>query len=438
VRRGVACLFLFAVAACSGSDHPTANDPDGAARDGSASSSEIVAPPIASLSASVAPQLPEPPGELDVDALTFDFAKNPELTNRIAETPHSYFRFIGSPFRRAVCKAFATDLASAPRVRLHGDPHAEQYAVTDLGRWLMDFDDAAVGPPVIDLVRMSTSLILATRQLGGEPADADHALSELLRGYTDGLAGKRPPKEAPAFAKPLVAKLSTDHRAFLDHVEQSMELPLSPEAEANAREELADYVALLAKAGTKKPASFFEVKRVGAQKLGIGSALTTRYLFRLEGPSKSPDDDVVIEVKGISDLTGAPCVTGIPDGVVVERAASQKRARLETKLLPPMLLSDRHYWASEWLSNYFEVRVKKLRGVADLTALAYEAGEMLAVEHMKPLPDSASGPAPTTLELAPPEREKIAAVSLALADESEKGWRRFKSEATGGRGASRK
>jgi hypothetical protein len=431
IRRSVlrAPVALLFVAACS-SPHATSTGPTAAVDSARVTTASISATAPA-LSASAVATAPEPRGELDVDPSMFDFAAHPELAARIAETPHSYFRFIGTPFRRAVCKAFESDLPTLPKVRLHGDPHAEQYAVTDLGRWLMDYDDAAVGPSVIDLVRMATSLILATRQLGGTAADADAAIAALMKGYADGLDGKTPPTEPPAFAKPLVAKLSHDRKAFLEMVDKSMEVPLSKEAEAAARAELADYVALLAKSGTKRPASFFEVRRVGSQKLGIGSALMRRYLFRLEGPTKSPDDDVVVEVKEVSDLSGASCVTGITDGVVVERAAAQRRAKLDKTLLAPILLSDKKFWASEWLSNYFEVRVKKLSGASDLAALAHEAGEMLAIEHRKALPDGSldspkQGAPKQALELGAPLRDKISKVAFALADESESSWRRFK------------
>lgn len=368
-----------------------------------------------------------PYGELDLDPSSFDLEKNPELSARIAESPHTYFRFMGSPARKAICTAFGPQLAGLPRVRLHGDAHVEQYAVTDLGRWLMDYDDASVGPAVIDLAHMAVSLVLGERQLGGSDADAEQAMNELLRGYADGLGGKLPPKEAPAFAKELVAKMTPDRRGFLENSEKAMALPLDPESDARARAELTTYAAAVAKLGPKRSEAFFAIKRLGAQKLGIGSAKVRRYLFRLEGPTSAADDDLMVEVKEISDVSGSPCVVGVPDGVVVERAASQKRAGLDKKLLPPMLLPDGRYWASEWLANYFEVKLKKL-SKADLPVLAYETGIMLAIEHMKPLPGEKKGADPRSLAVDPPIADSIRSVARRLADESESGWKRFKTE----------
>ncbi len=415
------CALLLSVLACA----CTAPKPDPLPPEPTAlPSSSASATPIAS--ASSAPPA-RPYGELDIDPVTFEFAKNPELTQRIAETPHAYFRFVGSASRRAICEAFAADIAKMPRVRLHGDAHIEQYAVTDLGRWLMDYDDAAIGPPVIDLAHMGVSLILGERQLGGAEADVEQALSEMLRGYADGLAGKVPPKDTPGFAKELVAKMSKDRRAFLENSEKAMALPLDAESDARARAELSGYAAAVAKAGPKHPKWFFDVKRVGAQKLGIGSAKVRRYLFRLEGPTTAPDDDLMVEVKEVSDLSGATCVTGVPDGVVAERAAAQKRAGMDKKLLPPILLPGGRFWASEWLPNYFEVKLKKL-GKSDLPTLAYETGMMLALEHMKPLPETGKAVDPKSLAITPATADAIGTVAKRLADESEAGWKRFKVE----------
>ena len=47
-----------------------------------------------------------------------------------------------------------------PTVTLHGDPHLEQYAVTDAGRGLTDFDDASKGPAILDLVRFGRPKIM--------------------------------------------------------------------------------------------------------------------------------------------------------------------------------------------------------------------------------------------------------------------------------------
>ena len=77
---------------------------------------------------------------------SYDFSKNPELLKKIVASPYQYFRFINKRFAKAVCEKFEQELAGIPTVNLHGDPHIEQYSVTESGRGLTDFDDASTGP----------------------------------------------------------------------------------------------------------------------------------------------------------------------------------------------------------------------------------------------------------------------------------------------------
>src|SRR5262245_33669981 len=79
-------------------------------------------------------------------------AAPPELVARLRADSFSYFRFINRAWTARVCEALA-DLADAPIVRLHGDAHLEQFAVTRNTWGLGDFDDTARGPAFIDIVR---------------------------------------------------------------------------------------------------------------------------------------------------------------------------------------------------------------------------------------------------------------------------------------------
>ena len=88
-----------------------------------------------------------------------------ELIDRLRENPFTYFRFINRAWTMRVCEVFA-DAPDVPIVRLHGDAHVEQFALTKDAWGLDDFDDSARGPAVVDLVRSLGSLDLATRQLG--------------------------------------------------------------------------------------------------------------------------------------------------------------------------------------------------------------------------------------------------------------------------------
>jgi hypothetical protein len=413
VSRVAACLLV--AAGCSAT--PGTDAPAPPATEVASTS----APPAASAGPRDA-IAKEAPGELDVDPASFDFSKNPELTDRIAESPHAYFRFIGHAFARAVCKRFEAKAAAMPRVRLHGDPHVEQYAVTDLGRGLADYDDASIGPAAIDLVRMGTSIVLAARVRAFSDADRDRAIDELFRGYAEGLQGKGLAPAAPPLASSLLAKFSKDRKGFLDATEKSL-VPIDAEEDRFARARLDEYLASVKGKEPKRSPGFYSVKRVGRLKLGLGSALVRKYLVRLEGPTASQEDDVIMEIKEVSDLSNVPCVEQLPGGAVEHRADEQRKSGADKKLLLPALLPDQRFWVNEWLSNYQEAKVKKLEA-QDLSSIAYEMGVELGQEHTKAIP-GASTPKPEALAPTEPLSSEMRTAMRELADASTRGWERF-------------
>ena len=97
-----------------------------------------------------------------------EFSQNPKLLDRILRGPHGYFRFINEIFAEEVCVRFRDDLGWIPNGNLQGDAHLENYAITERGRGLTDFDAATMGPVVLDLVRFGVSIRLASRANGWE------------------------------------------------------------------------------------------------------------------------------------------------------------------------------------------------------------------------------------------------------------------------------
>jgi hypothetical protein len=109
-----------------------------------------------------------------------------ELVNRLRADAFTYFRFVNRSWAARVCDAFH-DVSDLPIVRLHGDAHVEQYALTDNAWGLTDFDDSARGPEFIDIVRFLGSIDLATRQRGWT-SDRDALWDRFFAGYRAGLA----------------------------------------------------------------------------------------------------------------------------------------------------------------------------------------------------------------------------------------------------------
>jgi uncharacterized protein (DUF2252 family) len=126
------------------------------------------------------------------------------LVKRDLSLKHQHMAEAVFPFLRAtfyrwmqIWPEVCPDLAKAPRVLAVGDLHVENFGTwRDLeGRlvWgVNDFDEAAVLPYVIDLVRLATSALFAIEEghLAVKPKDA---CTSILEGYEESLAhGGRP------------------------------------------------------------------------------------------------------------------------------------------------------------------------------------------------------------------------------------------------------
>lgn len=324
------------------------------------------APPPSATSAALLP-----PIDLYVDPAAFDFSKNEELPNRILESPHNYFRFINLPFSKAVCERYTGEISTMARAPLHGDAHLEQYVVSEVGRGLADYDDASFGPPILDFLRFATSVRLALAERGWTGKD-NEVISAFFKGYRDGVEGRTETQE-PALAKRLLATFSDDRAAFLSSSEKAM-VPLAKEEEARARTLFASFEKKMA---SRFKAPYLVVKKLGGLKSGIGSALQAKYLFRVEGPSKKPADDRIIELKQIRDTKTVPCV----DSAVRVTRELGKRADDSPELGPVML--DEGFMVNEWFANYKELKIKKnVESVQDLVEISANAGAQLGREYL--------------------------------------------------------
>jgi len=115
---------------------------------------------------------------------------------RMAESPFPFFR---ATFYRwmQLWPEICPELAKAPRVLAVGDLHVENFGTwRDIeGRlvWgVNDFDEAAVLPYTIDLVRLATSAILAAAE-GHLAFKAKDACATIIEGYKESLAANGRP-----------------------------------------------------------------------------------------------------------------------------------------------------------------------------------------------------------------------------------------------------
>ncbi len=96
---------------------------------------------------------------------------------------HFYFRNMLLPMQERFAQLM--DMASMPKVFLHGSPHMDNYAKSAQGAAMVDFDRARVGPYAWDLVRLMVSMSLRQKKDADGLLDPD-VLKQLKKGYLRG------------------------------------------------------------------------------------------------------------------------------------------------------------------------------------------------------------------------------------------------------------
>ncbi len=318
---------------------------------------------------------------LFIDPATVDFSGNPELLERIIASPHGYFRFINILFSKEVCARFQSMLLGTPSFNLHGDAHIEQYAMTDLGRGLTDFDDSSTGPAVLDLMRFGVSLHLTCRTNGWE-AHADSLYETFLMGYREALNNPQAEAPVPSLVSRVKEDFKFDRVKYFEWVASIMQ-PLSEADSRKLLKAMNPYFEnmLFEKKNLKK--GFFEVVQTGLLKLGIGSAQDIKYLVRVEGESLDPYDDVVLEVKQVRDLSEIDCITVAQSGDPFRVLIGQARIAYEPyKFLGYIRLNKMNFWVHSWVDNYKEVDLtESFSSVQELAEIAYDVGIQLGRGH---------------------------------------------------------
>ena len=234
-----------------------------------------------------------------------ELSQNPELLERILEGPHGYLRFINALFAEAVCARFQDDLGGIPKVNLYNDAHLENYAITERGRGLTDFDDATIGPMVLDLVRFGVSMHLACRANGWEDK-AEGMVDSFLSSYGAALKNPGLTIPPPEVVAQIRARFTTERERALAAKQKLME-PLGEPLE-NFEASFKQYTDQMKVQHPDLPSYFFDIKKAGRLKIGIGSALDEKYLLRVEGTTKVDEDDVILEIKEVKDLRGISCI----------------------------------------------------------------------------------------------------------------------------------
>lgn len=351
----------------------------------------------------------------------------------------------------------AYETAETSDVALVGDPHPENLgtfaraADGEISVEFNDFDAATFGPHGFDLRRLALGYWIATEQILRQNAelgaiDPSGALGEehrlaaaqaVVRGYAEEIAvvAADPRQGEPMLADASGAVLAElveraredgelreeladytlvqdDQRVMLfgdveaprrleygEHVQQVYEdtlVPLDERQEAHLHALLAGWATSLEGDAARDAAEWrtkASARRLGA---GVASYPVLRYYALLEGPTESPDDDVLLEVKQVLDavpMPGLPRFPAQPFYTNAERVAQMQRRLQSTPDADPWL-----GWASlgadgyrvRWRTGYQRtLRIDRIaedlasgeHTVDDVLALAEASGRLLARRH---------------------------------------------------------
>ena len=365
-----------------------------------------------------------------------EFSQNPKLLDRILRGPHGYFRFINEIFAEEVCVRFRDDLGWIPNGNLHGDAHLENYAITEQGRGLTDFDDATIGPVVLDLVRFGVSIHLACRANGWEEK-AEPIVHSFFSGYRAALEDLGLTIPPPKLVSRIRARFTTDRGQTLAALETLMQ-PLGVSREEFKRE-IEQYLDQMAEQHPELPPHFFEIQNAGRLKMGIGSALDEKYLFMIEGPTKAREDNIILEMKEVRDLHEISCI-------LLKEASPERPILMQTRLayqpyryagfvifaLSKGDEKDKKFWVHEWADQYHELSNRtSFQTPADLHDIAYDAGVQLGLGHPKSIADSYSNHLRGRLLITMAElQEKLDRTISDLTEQTIAAWQQFRVEAS--------
>jgi hypothetical protein len=349
------------------------------------------------------------------------------LVDKVDGSAFLYFRLLARQFAARTCYAFRDLRWRLPFVAVHGDPHIEQFVVTDDTYGLTDFDRAGFGPAVVDLVRYAASIHLACREAAW-PCDAEQAVSAYIAAYRAAL--DRPVERIePAVVRRVRAP--QDRHRWFEWAEGLMQ-PLSADEEQLLKAGWARFVALMKATSPERPEAFYRIVRAGAVRIGIGSGLEPKTLIRIAGPTDASDDDLILEGRLTEPPDPRDCISRPVNGgslqVLMFTALLARRLPEVFGFFPREgAREDREIWIQSWDPGHHELSLADLRAQTDLDELSTDAATQLAGHFWTTFPEPLRGHQRfaqlRALEMTDQRARDLAA---QLARETVSEWERFR------------
>jgi hypothetical protein len=374
VRFAVIPLVVLAAAGCSGSGARTTT------------ATPAPAPSIA----------PAPSAKASVPACDNDFGNSAtkfsleraalmtkpgaqRLLTKLDASAYKYFRALGPQYALRTCAAFRDVRWHLPISAIHGDAHVEQFVVTPSTAGVEDFDQSGFGPAIVDIVRYAASIHLACREMSW-PCKPDVIVEKWLDAYRETL-DKPPTRKTPAVTERIRANTPTAADAWLKWADGLM-MPLPKPDEERARKGWAEFRKVQLEIDPKRTAAFYDVVKVGALQMGIGSALETKLLFRIRGSSDVPTDDIVVEARSSMPAVAHECSSHPLHGGTLWPLMfmSILGPRMPDVYGFATLADDPapEFWVQSWVPGYRELAISDVKSEEEMIELAEDAARQLA------------------------------------------------------------
>lgn len=298
---------------------------------------------------------------------------------KLDASAYKYFRALGPQYALRTCAAFRDLRWHLPISAIHGDAHVEQFVVTPATAGIEDFDQSGFGPAIVDIVRYAASIHLACREVSF-PCKPEVVVDKWLDAYR-GTLDKPPTRKQPAVVERMRAATPTLADAWLKWADGLM-MPLPKPEEDRARRGWADFRKVQMEVDPKRGANFYEIVKVGALQMGIGSALETKLLFRIRGASDVPTDDVVVEARSSMPAVGHECSSHPLHGGTLWPLMfmSILGPRMPDVFGFATLADDPapEFWVQSWVPGYRELAIADMKSEAEMIELAEDAARQLA------------------------------------------------------------
>lgn len=321
---------------------------------------------------------------------------------RVTTTPFAFLRG-SAPLFYAVLEA-RPDLASGPGGEgwIIGDLHMENFGAyrTDdhaptsrVAFGLNDFDEAVIAPWRIDVLRLATSLLLATRGFGIDGVHATEIAFSLLSGHARASAGGKTIAKTPASVAKLVEQVRTRTRRELldartetrhgkrEFVRGLRYRDLSRALAKQAETAFAAYVKSTFDHETAENKAF-RVVDIAQRIAGTGSLGCLRIAVLTEGKGGT-DGGFVFDMKE-EGMSAAAAFGRVPEKNPAARVIAGAHALLEH---PPRMMGVTRLGKASMLARRLAPQEDKLdlsrSSAAELSAIAMFAGACAGAAHRR-------------------------------------------------------